>query len=131
MSSAPAARTKALVATALLLAIALPALAGCAPTLPTDPPGITGSVTALVSGDGRPASISVEGTAEPAGAVSDKALVTIPPTTMFFDARGDAASLAAISDIAKGTRVRVWFTGAIAESYPVQGSAKAVQILEK
>ena len=131
MSRASAARTRALVGTVLLLTIALPALAGCAPTLPSDPPGIVGSVTNLVAGDGRPASISVEGTPQPAGAISDQAAVTIPPSTMFFDAGGRAASLTAISGIAKGTRVRVWFTGAIAESYPVQGSAKAVQILGK
>ena len=131
MSRARAARTTALVAGALLLAIALPALGGCSPTLPSDPPGIVGTVTTLVAGDGRPASISVEDTLQPAGAVSDKAAVTIPPSTMFFDAGGRAASLAAISGIKRGTRVRVWFSGAIAESYPVQGSAKAVQILGK
>ena len=131
MSRARAARTTALVAGALLLAIALPALGGCSPTLPSDPPGIVGTVTTLVAGDGRPASISVEDTLQPAGAVSDKAAVTIPPSTMFFDAGGGAASLAAISGIKRGTRVRVWFSGAIAESYPVQGSARAVQILGK
>ena len=131
MSRARAARTTALVAAALLLAIALPALGGCAPTLPSDPPGIVGAVTSVAAGDGRPASVSVEGTLQPAGAVSDKALVTIPPSAMFFDAGGRAASLAAISGIAKGTRLRVWFAGAIAESYPVQGSAKAIQILDK
>jgi len=27
--------------------------------------------------------------------------------------------------------VRVWFTGPVAESYPVQGAAQAVQILGK
>jgi hypothetical protein len=50
---------------------------------------------------------------------------------MFFGADGNAASLDSIARLAKGTRVRVWFEGAVAESYPVQGSAKAVQILGK
>lgn len=129
MSRARAARTTALAVSALLLAIALPALSGCAPTLPSDPPGIVGTVTNTVAGDDRPASISVEATLQPAGAVSDKAFVTIPTSTMFFDAGGRAASPTAVSGIGQGSRVRVWFAGAIAESYPVQGSARAVQIL--
>ena len=124
-------RTSVLLALAACVATVALATAGCAASLPSDPPGITGTVTSLVPGDGRPASISVEGSAQPSGAVSDKAMVTIPPATMFFDAGGEAASLPAIAGIAKGTKVRVWFEGAIAESYPVQGSAKAVQILGK
>jgi beta-N-acetylhexosaminidase len=117
----------------LLLAVALGvALSGCAPTLPSDPPGITGSVASVVAGDGRPASMLVEGSrSQPSGAISDKAQVTIPPSTMFFAADGKAASLDSVAHIAAGTKVRVWFQGAVAESYPVQGSAKAVQILGK
>jgi hypothetical protein len=119
----------------LLVAIALVgalALAACAPTVPSEPPGITGTVSSVVSGDGRPASFLVESTGTPpAGAISDKAQVNIPPSTMFFGQGGKAASLDSIAHIAKGTKVRVWFQGAVAESYPVQGSAKAVQILGK
>ncbi|HEY5540277.1 MAG TPA: DUF3221 domain-containing protein [Coriobacteriia bacterium] len=117
-----------LVAVALIVVVTSSA---CALTPPSEPPGVVGSVTSLASGDGRPASFLVEGTQTPAGAISDKAQVTIPPTTMFFGPDGTAASLDSIAHIAKGTKVRVWFQGAIAESYPVQGSAKAVQILGK
>ena len=98
---------------------------------PSDPARITGSVTSVVSGDGRPASMLVESTGTPAGAISDKAQVNIPPATMFFGPDGMAATLDSIGHIAAGTHVRVWFEGAVAESYPVQGSAKAVQILGK
>ena len=117
---------------AALLGVALFALAGCAATLPSEPPGITGTVTSIASGDGRPESMLVEGTnPQPVGALSDKAQVTIPPATMFFDTDGKAASLSSIAHIATGTKVRVWFQGAVAESYPVQGSSKAVQLLGK
>ena len=119
--------TGALPTLALLVAlVAVLALVGCAATVPTTPPGITGSVTSLVPGDERPASMLVEGGAQPAGAVSDKAQVTIDPGTMFFDAEGTPTKAAGI---AVGTEVRVWFNGPVAESYPVQGTAQAVQIL--
>ena len=116
----------AVLACALLLAACFTAV-----TPPSEPAGITGSVTSVVSGDGRPASMLVESTGTVAGAISDKAQVNIPTSTMFFGPDGGAATLDSIARIAKGTRVRVWFEGAVAESYPVQGSAKAVQILSK
>ena len=124
-----AARTLALALTCLVCSLALTA---CVPTFPTEPPGITGHVVSVVAGDGRPASMNVESSGTPApGAVSDKALVNIPPNTMFFDAQGFQASPQLVASIAPATVVRVWFTGPVAESYPVQGSAKAVQILGK
>ena len=119
----------AAMAVAVLLAVMLSGCSG-GPTVPSEPAGITGSVTSLVAGDGRPASFLVEGgSPQPAGAVSDKANVDVPTSTQFFDAKGEPATLGAIGAIATGTRVKVWFQGAVAESYPVQGSAKAVQIL--
>lgn len=35
-----------------------------------------------------------------------------------------------VSDIKKGDKVEVVFTGAVAESYPVQGTAKSIRILK-
>ncbi len=119
-------RTAIALLAAIIALSALAVLSGCAPVLPGTPPGITGSVTSFVPGDERPASMLVEGPAQPSGAVSDKAQVTIEPATMFFDAQGKPTKA---SSIVVGTRVRVWFNGAVAESYPVQGSASAVQIL--
>jgi hypothetical protein len=118
-----------LVAALLLGALALSACSTDR-TVPSEAAGITGAVVTIVDGDGRPASFLVEGpTPQPTGAVSDKANVSIPTSTQFFDASGKPATLDAIGAISKGTRVKVWFLGAVAESYPVQGSAKAVQIL--
>jgi hypothetical protein len=116
----------------LALAVLLLA-AGCSQASPpSEAPGITGSVTSLVPGDGRPASMLVESTGtQPAGALSDKAQITIPPATQFFGADDRPAPLSEIAAIKKGTRVRVWFEGAVAESYPIQGSAKAVQLLKE
>jgi hypothetical protein len=112
----------------LLVAAIVPATAAtaCATKSPSTPPGITGSVTSMVPGDERPASMLVEGGAQPTGAVSDKAQVTINPGTLFFDSAGKPTKPAGIR---VGTKVSVWFDGAVAESYPVQGSAQAVQIL--
>ena len=121
----------AVVAVALLLAVVLSGCSG-GRTVPSEPAGITGRVTSLVAGDGRPASLLVEGAnPQPAGAVSDKASVDVPTSTQFFDAKGEPATLDAIGGITTGTRVKVWFQGAVAESYPIQGSAKAIQILGK
>jgi len=114
----------------LLVAVAMVLVAttiGCAPTLPAETPGITGTVTSLVPGDDRPASLLVEGPAQPAGAVSDKAQVTVAPSTQIF---GPDGAEAAASTIVQGASVKVWFEGPVAESYPVQGTAKAIQVLE-
>jgi hypothetical protein len=105
------------------------ALLGCASSPPTDPIGIRGTITGKEPGDGRPAAITVEGSApQPAGAASDKARVTITPQTRFYDKAGKPGDPAGL---VVGANVNVWFEGAVAESYPVQGSAKAVQILGK
>jgi hypothetical protein len=122
--------TRSLVLVALLISFALMGgtPAGCAQKLPGTSPGITGTVTNLQPGDGRPASILVEGDEQPTGAVSDKAQVTIAPETTFFDQDGQPTEGGGIS---VGTKVRVWFDGAVAESYPVQGAALAVQIVGK
>jgi len=71
--------------------------------------------------------ILVEGGEQPQGAVSDKASVTVTDATDVFDAAGTLSTWEAL---AQGQQVEVWFTGPVAESYPVQGTAGAVRILE-
>jgi hypothetical protein len=115
---------------ALLVAIAVAAsvLIACAPVLPTEPAGIDGTVASLVPGDGRPMQFMVTGGTQQAGSVSDQAQVGLTPSTQFFGPDGKPGNPATI---VVGARVKVWFTGPVAESYPVQGTASAVQILGK
>jgi len=122
------ARTPIFVAVLVVLAVSAGVLAGCAQKLPDAVPGITGAVTSLEPGDGRPASILVEGGQQPVGAISDKAQVRIAPGTVCFDKDGEPTEG---GNILVGTNVNVWFDGAVAESYPVQGTAMAVQILDE
>jgi len=113
---------------ASVAAVVVATVIGCSPTLPADAPGvIVGTVTNLVPGDDRPASILVEEPAPAADGVLDKAQVTIAPSTQVF---GPDGAEAAASTIVQGATVKVWFEGPVAESYPVQGTAKAVQVLE-
>jgi len=94
--------------------------------LPTETPGITGAITYVAAGtDVALGTISVEGGTQPEGAVSDKAVVSVTKQTAIFDASGGKATPA---DLQVGAEVKVWFTGPVAESYPVQGAAAAVQI---
>jgi len=114
----------AIVAGALLIA----GVAGCAPVVPGEPAGITGSITyiALTATPPPLASITVEGGVQPDGAVSDKAVVAVTDKTNLFDAEGQKAEL---QSLRVGQQVKVWFTGPVAESYPVQGTASAIQVI--
>lgn len=113
------------VLTAVLAIVAALVLTACAPAPPSEAPGIVGVVTSLVPGAERPGSILVEGAAQ-SGAVADKAQVSIGEATQVFAPDGTPA---AASTIVSGATVKVWFTGSVAESYPVQGSAKAIQLI--
>ena len=97
-------------------------------SVPTETPGITGAITYLAAGTGGTASlgsITVEGGEQPEGAVSDKAVVKVTKETAIFDAAGKPTTP---DKLQVGTEVKVWFTGPVAESYPVQGAASAVQV---
>lgn len=119
-------RYLALATAALLAASLLPAVGCAADEVPSEAPGITGTITdVLETADG--ASIRVEGGTQPAGAVSDKAQVAVTGETDLFGA--DGTKLDGAEELAVGQTVRVWFTGPVAESYPVQGTAAAVQVV--
>ena len=66
----------------------------------------------------------VEGVEQPPGAVSDRAMVTVTDQTLV--ARNGRRIPA--QDLEVGMTVRVWFEGAVAESYPVQGTAGFVEV---
>lgn len=131
-------RTFRRLAAVALVAVALAALAlgvsGCglvggasgkaAP--PSEPAGITGTITSVNKSDGGDAfgTILVEGGEQPAGAVSDKASVTITEDTVVSK---NGRRITPV-ELAAGMKVRVWFEGAVAESYPVQGTARFIEV---
>lgn len=106
---------------------------GCSPRLPSEPPAIEGLITSATASGGR-AMLLVEVPAEELpGSESpsrgyDKASVTVSEDTLLFDAAGGTLAITRLSRT--GARVRVWFTGPVAESYPVQATASAVQLLD-
>lgn len=96
-----------------------------APRVPSSAPSIEGRVTAVDRQGEGIGSIRVE--ANPAEASgSDKAVVYVTRSTEIL--RGDSAR-ADFAALARGQWVRVWFTGPVRESYPVQADAGLVQIV--
>ena len=89
--------------------------------VPAGAPDITGVVTA-VNGSAR--TLRVEERAEDASG-SAKAVVRIPAGAPVLDRSGQARDF---GDVRVGLRVSVWFTGPVAESYPVQATAQTVVI---
>ncbi len=117
-----------------LLAVACLGMVGCAlfgggvtpVETPDTPVGIVGEIKSLTPSEQNGFSVTmlVEGGEQPAGAVSDKAMVTVSGETLV--SRGERWIPA--RDLAVGMVVRVWFEGAVAESYPVQGTASFVEV---
>jgi beta-N-acetylhexosaminidase len=89
--------------------------------------GIRGIITDIsLTEDG--AAIMVEGQVEE-DTVYDRASVRINDDTMIQ--KDDMSRLFEISDLRLGDRVEVYFSGPVAESYPVQGTAAIVRIITK
>ena len=108
----------------LALAAVLLACTPSTPRAPLGPPSIEGRVTAVDRAGERIGSIRVE--ANPSdSAGSDKAVVRITQGTAIV--RADSAR-ADFNALFRGQWVRVWFTGPVRESYPVQADAARVQI---
>jgi beta-N-acetylhexosaminidase len=88
------------------------------------PPSIEGRVTDVNRAGERIGSIRVEANpSESSG--SDKAVVRITQDTEIVGADSARADFNALSS---GQWVRVWFTGPVRESYPVQADAARVEI---
>ncbi len=97
--------------------------------------GIRGLITTVSLSDNPTdimAAILVEGTAEEnAGLVSDKASITLTKdTVLVVGSEKKYFELADLDKLAIGVKVEVVFTGPVAESYPVQGSAKVLRIID-
>ncbi len=120
-----------LVLTTVALAFAL---AGCdairsamPPKPPERPADMSGAVTTI---DKTPAAGDVLGSMlveDPNG--TDKAQVTVTAKTTVFVKMTDKTGAATFADLMTGDRVQVWFTGPVAESYPVQGTAEAIVVV--
>ncbi|MBP1745196.1 MAG: hypothetical protein H6Q58_2174 [Firmicutes bacterium] len=112
-------------AAAFLLILLCLAAPGCGRNDKETAIGIRGFVTQK-SGNDTEGTILVEGKVE-ADTSFDKASVRITKDTLI---QKDAMSRSfGLSDIEVGSRVEVIFKGAVAESYPVQGTADTVRIL--
>lgn len=111
------------------------ALAGCARGAepPSTEADIRGVVTSLSNGGSESVSLRVVWTDDVAigtKAAYDAAQVTANADTEWFSrAANGATSGAEVTDVAVGTVVEAWFTGPIAESYPVQVKAGTIVIL--
>lgn len=120
-------RIALLAAASLWLAVGVGcAGAGGSTKAPDDPPGITGTIKRVEqsAAQGTALTMLVEGGTQPAGAVSDKAMVSVAEDTPVVSA-GEAVPL---SELKQGASVKVWFDGPVAESYPVQGTASFVEV---
>lgn len=116
--------SRALACAIVALAMSL-ALVGCGSAPPTEPPSISGTVTHYIADGAGGGTFLIEHGAE-GSSDYDVASVHTDSKTKIFDAKDDLATFA---DIAEGSKLDVWFTGPVAESYPVQATAGSIRIL--
>jgi len=106
-------------------------LAGCgmpsAATLPDEDPSIEGTIqqSSAIQAGRR---ILVEATPPVAGREPAAHVAVLPSADVLADSAGTVVRASA-DELVVGTRVRVWFTGPVAESFPVQATAGTVLIL--
>jgi hypothetical protein len=60
----------------------------------------------------------------------DRASVRVTAGTTVWGPAGEGREELSAADLAVGERVAVWFTGPVAESYPVQATAGDIEILQ-
>ncbi|MCE5204173.1 MAG: DUF3221 domain-containing protein [Coriobacteriales bacterium] len=113
---------------AAVAALLLLTLAGCSPAPPDTAPSIpAGRITHVSPGADGLGTIMVE-SSDPA-AVFDKASLAVTDKTDLLLQTSDGYARATFADLTEGTRVDVWVFGAVAESYPVQGTADVVVVV--
>ena len=127
---------RAITAVALAVSVTV-VLAGCSgspfsPAVPEGDPDIRGVITAIEFGDGGTASARVVWTNDPVVGTQagfDAAQVAVVEETDVFKRVGDADEPVSETELNVGSVVEAWFTGPVAESYPVQATADAVVII--
>lgn len=112
----------------IFLSLVILAAVGCSVTQEKDVIGIRGEVTSINTSVNN-ITLLVEGKVEE-DTVYDKASVAIKPETKVVRRQDGKDTEASAQDIKLYDKVEVVFEGAVAESYPVQGAAKLVRILE-
>lgn len=113
----------------ILIVFSLLLMAGCQAkdsNINNDKIGVRGVIKEITIGDDR-TTILVEGKIEE-DTMYDKASVTITEDTLIQ--KNSLSRSFEIKDLAKSQTVEVIFEGGINESYPVQGTAKIVRIIE-
>jgi Protein of unknown function (DUF3221) len=131
----------ALAALAALAVLGAAVVGGCggataappASPSPSAPPSrvadITGVVATLAPGDDAD-TVSLLVVADPdVASAYDRASVRVAATTAVWASAGEDRTASTVADLAAGQRVAVWFSGPVAESYPVQAKAGVIQIL--
>jgi hypothetical protein len=109
-----------------LLVLAVLVMSACGGGASNRGPDITGFITSV---SGRADGVTVLVESEPSHpAIGDKASVAVTSGTRIT--RGTQAGAAATArDLVPGLQVQIWFDGAVATSYPVQGKAQALVIV--
>jgi len=117
----------------ITLALALFMLVGAcalAPKPPAEDASIRGIITSVTPGADGVVSVLIE-SAGPAVFDYDKASVRVDrDTRVLRETDVDAYARVSADDLVTGMTVDAWFTGAVAESYPVQATAATIVIRE-
>ena len=120
-------------ALALAVGLALALLGACtndgdAAPDPNDP-NIRGVITSITDGSGDViGSVRIEG-AIAQDTTYDKAVVRVEVDTLLLREAGSALMEVTFADLTVGQTVAAWFTGPVAESYPVQVKASQIVIV--
>ena len=125
--------TLAKAALVLAATLALALLSACSNDSDAAPgandPDIRGVITSISDGTGDViGSVRIEGTIDE-DTTYDKAVVRVEGDTLLFRQVGSAMMEITFADLTVGQTVEAWFTGPIAESYPVQVKASQIVIV--
>lgn len=112
----------------VVVIVALIVIAGCSPSPPSREPDMRGTITS-VTRSGETGSLLLE---EKPGDTGDaKASVSISAsTTLFRTVAGASPEPITLEDVTEGMAADAWFTGPVAESYPVQAQGESVLVSE-
>lgn len=126
MSTVRGLTARALVAVTMFVAASVLAChdSTTAPSIPGTAAGIAGRITVIVPNGSYAGQLKVE-TDPTSNSSGPKAIVTVTTSTTIFRldrTQGD------FRDFTPGQWVRVWFNGAVAESYPVQGTGATIVV---